>query len=169
MATDQTATVITITAADPEDVPLTYGYSVTSGSLNGSTVAQGTGSNTNVFTVTPHASQDATFTLTFTASDGINQATSANVFSLSFITIVADSNHTTLLATATSTGANSTIEDSSTANSGSGHNISVNGDAHAGTFSPYRSGGYSTYFDGTGGFFNRLAPHYPIRNGRFYC
>ena len=150
LATDQTATVITITAADPEDVPLTYGYSVTSGSLNGSTVAQGTGSNTNVFTVTPHASQDATFTLTFTASDGINQATSANVFSLSFITIVTDSNHTTLLATATSTGANSTIEDSSTANSGSGHNISVNGDAHAGTFSPYRSGGYSTYFDGTG-------------------
>jgi hypothetical protein len=85
LATDQTATVITITAADPEEVPLTYGYSVTSGSLNGSTVAQGTGNNTNVFTVTPHASQDATFTLTFTASDGINQATSANAFSLSFV------------------------------------------------------------------------------------
>ena len=34
LATDQTATVITITAADPEEVPLTYGYSVTSGSLN---------------------------------------------------------------------------------------------------------------------------------------
>jgi hypothetical protein len=28
--------------------------------------------------------------------------------------------------------------------------IEVNGDAHAGTFSPYRSGGYSTYFDGSG-------------------
>ena len=84
LATDQTATVITITAADPEGVPLTYGYSVTSGSLNGSTVAQGTGSNTNVFTVTPHASNEATFTLTFTASDGINQATSANSFTLNF-------------------------------------------------------------------------------------
>ena len=48
LATDQTATVITITAADPEGVPLTYGYSVTTGSLtNGggttATVAQGTG------------------------------------------------------------------------------------------------------------------------------
>ena len=146
LATDQTATVITITAADPEEVPLTYGYSVTSGSLNGSTVAQGTGNNTNVFTVTPHASQDATFTLTFTASDGINQATSANAFSLSFVTVVTDSNHTTLLATATGTSDNNNITDSSS----NSHSITVNGDAHAGTFSPYRSGGYSTYFDGTG-------------------
>ena len=150
LATDGTATVITVTAADPEDVPLTYGYSVTSGSLNGSTVAQGTGSNTNVFTVTPHASQDATFTLTFTASDGINQATSANAFSLSFVTTVTDSKYTSLLATATSTGGNSTITDSSTANSGNPHNIVVNNDVTASTFSPYRSGGYSTYF-GTGG------------------
>ncbi len=140
LATDQTATVITVTAADPEDVPLTYGYSVTSGSLNGSTVAQGTGSNSNVFTVTPHASQDATFTITFTASDGINQATSANVFSLSFVTIVTDSNHTTLLATATGTSDNNNITDSSS----NSHSITVNGDARAGTFSPYRSGGYST-------------------------
>src|SRR5210317_1072183 len=116
LATDGTATVITVTAADPEDIPLTYGYSVTGGSLNGSTVTQGTGSNSNVFTVTPHASQDATFTLTFTASDGINQATSANAFSLSFVTIVTDSNHTTLLATATGTSDNNNITDSSSNN-----------------------------------------------------
>ena len=86
------------------------------------------------------------FTITFTASDGINQATSANAFSLSFVTTVTNSKYTTLLATATSTGANSTIEDSSTANSGSGHSITVNGDAYAGTFSPHRSGGYATSF-----------------------
>ncbi len=147
LATDgSTATVVTITAADPEDVPLTYGYSVTSGSLNGSTVTQGTGSNTNVFTVTPHSSQDATFTLTFTASDGINQATSANAFSLSFVTVVADSNHTTLLATATGTSDNNNITDSSSSPS----SITVNGDAHAGTFSPYRSGGYSMNFNNNG-------------------
>jgi hypothetical protein len=147
LATDGTATVITVTAADPEEVPLTYGYSVTTGaaSLNGSTVTQGTGNNTNVFTVTPHASQDATFTLTFTASDGINQATSANAFSLSFVTVVTDSNHTTLLATATGTSDNNNITDSSS----NSHSITVNGDSYAGTFSPYRSGGYSTYFDGT--------------------
>lgn len=147
LATDgTTATVVTVTAADPEDVPLTYGYSVTSGSLNGSTVVQGTGSNTNVFTVTPHASQAATFTITFTASDGINQATSANVFSLSFVNYVTDSNHTALLATATGTSDNNNITDSSS----NSYTITAYGDVSAGTFSPHRSGGYSTYFDGTG-------------------
>lgn len=153
LATDQTATVITITAADPEDVPLTYGYSVTSGSLNGSTVAQGTGSNSNVFTVTPHASQDATFTLTFTASDGINQATSANVFSLSFITTVADSNHTAMLVQAV--GANNGVNSSHptvlqylTDSSSSNRSVTVDQGLNVttGTFSPYRSGGYSVEF-----------------------
>jgi len=82
LATDGTATVITITASDPEDVPLTYSYTVSSGSLNGSTVSQAD----NVFTVTPHASNDATFELTFTATDGINTATSgANSFTLVFL------------------------------------------------------------------------------------
>jgi hypothetical protein len=84
-----TATVVTITANDPESVPLTYSYGITNGSLNGCTVTgadgtsarvAGTAYTDNVFTVTPHASNEATFTLTFTASDGINQATSANAF-----------------------------------------------------------------------------------------
>lgn len=111
LATDgTTATVVTITANDPESVPLTYSYNVTDGSLNGCTITgadgtsarvAGTAYTDNVFTVTPHASNEATFTITFTASDGINQATSANVFSLSFITTVTDSKYTTLLATAT--------------------------------------------------------------------
>ena len=39
-------------------------------------------------------------------------------------------------------GINNNITDASTNN----HSITVNGDAHAGTFSPYRSGGYSTLF-----------------------
>ena len=43
-------------------------------------------------------------------------------------------------------GINNNITDTSTNN----HSITVNGDAYAGTFSPYRSGGYSTYFDGNG-------------------
>ena len=108
--------------------------------------------NTNDFIVQPHASNSTSFDLTFTASDGINTATSAaQEFTLSFS--VLDSNHTTLLATATSTGGNSTIEDSSTANSGNPHTITLNSGLtipYVGTFSPYRSGGYSTYFDGNG-------------------
>jgi hypothetical protein len=153
LSTDGSASVITITATDPEDVPLTYTYSVTSGSLsNGggttATVVQGTGSNTNKFTVTPSTTEAyaGTFSLTFTASDGINTATSANSFTLNFITIVTNSKYTTLLATATGTSDNNNIADTSSNN----HSITVTGDAYAGTFSPYRSGGYSTYFDGTG-------------------
>ena len=163
LATDGTATVITVTAADPEEVPLTYDYSVTSGSLNGSTVTKGTGSNSNVFTVTPHASQDATFTITFTASDGINQATSANEFSLSFVTIVTDSNHTTLLATATGTSDNNNITDSSS----NSYSITVTGDAYAGTFSPYRSGGYSVHLDDGEEISFPDSSNYNLSNGSF--
>jgi hypothetical protein len=149
LATDGTGTVITVTAADPEGIPLTYGYSVTSGSLtNGggttATVAQGTDSDVNKFTITPSSTEAyaGTFELTFTASDGINQGNSANSFTLNFTTIIANSNYTTLLATADGTSDNNNITDASSNN----HTITVNGDAHAGTFSPYRSGGYSTEF-----------------------
>ena len=37
------------------------------------------------------------------------------------------------------------------------HSITVTGDAYAGTFSPYRSGGYSTFFDGAGDSLNTTA------------
>ena len=71
LATDGTPTVITLTATDPENDPVTFSHSVTSGDLNGTTVEQ----NDNVFTVTPHASQNATFELTFSADDSVNVAT----------------------------------------------------------------------------------------------
>jgi hypothetical protein len=109
LATDGSALVLTITAADPEDIPLTYNYAVTTGSLtNGggttATVVQGTGASTNQFTITPTTTEAyaGTFELTFTTSDGINQASSVNSFTLNFITYVTNSRYTTLLATATS-------------------------------------------------------------------
>tara|TARA_B100000497_G_scaffold63950_1_gene72247 strand:+ start:27 stop:1250 length:1224 start_codon:yes stop_codon:yes gene_type:complete len=81
LSTDGTATVITVTATDTEGDVITYNHSVSSGSLNGSTVTR----NNNVFTVTPHASNSATFSLIFTAADGVNTATSAaQSFILSF-------------------------------------------------------------------------------------
>ena len=91
LSTDGSSSIITITASDPEDIPLTYNYSVTSGTLtNGggttATIVQGTGSNTNQFTVTPSTTEAyaGTFDLTFTASDGINTATNVNSFDLSW-------------------------------------------------------------------------------------
>lgn len=144
LAIDGTATTITAASTDPEGFPLTWSYS-TSGLGSIATV-----SNTdNVFTITPSTTiADAgTFSLTINATDGINGAVSTSTnLTLEFIIIVTNSRYTTLLATATNTSDNNNITDTSTNN----HTITVNGDAYAGTFSPYRSGGYSTYFDGAG-------------------
>ena len=142
LAVDGTATVITAASTDPEGFPLTWSYSA-SGLGSIATVSQ----SDNVFTITPSTTEaDAgTFSLTINATDGINGAVSTSTnLSLNFILIVANSNYTTLLATATGTSDNNNITDSSS----NSHSITVNGDVRAGTFSPYRSGGYSMYFDG---------------------
>ena len=147
LAIDGTATTVTITATDPEGLPITYSIaSDTSG--NTATVVQGTGANTNVFTITPSTSEAnaGTFSLTFRASDGVNIASAAASFTLQFK--VQNSRYTTALITSVgaNNGTNSSFDDKST----SDHTITANGGAHQSTFSPYRSGGYSTYFDGSG-------------------
>lgn len=151
LSTDGTATVITITASDPENVPLTYSYSVTSGSLtNGggttATVTQGTGSNTNVFTVTPSTTEAyaGTFTLTFTVSDGINTSTSGNAFSLSFITTITNSQYTTYLLKADASASDNQADASSNSLT-----ITESGNVTSTAFTPYHPKGYSTYFDGS--------------------
>ena len=144
LAIDGTPTVIAAVSTDPEGFPLTWSYS-TSGLGSIATISQAD----NVFTITP-STDDAnfgTFTLTINATDGVNGAVSATTnLTLEFIVTIANSRYTTLLATATDTGDNNDITDSSINN----HTITVTGDALAGTFSPYRHGGYSTYFDGAG-------------------
>ena len=136
----QTATTITLAASDPEGLPISYNY-VTGGSMDSiATISQ----DSSVFTITPKTSTQSpdggTGSITFRATDGINILPQVSSFTLSFITTVTNSKYTTLLATATDTSDNNNITDSSSNN----HSITVNGDAHAGTFSPYRSGGYST-------------------------
>ena len=142
LAIDGTATTITAASTDPEGFPLTWSYS-TSGLGSIATI-----SNTdNVFTITPSTTEaDAgSFSLTINATDGVNGAVSTSTnLSLNFIVTVANSRYTTLLATATDTSDNNNITDSS-----SNVTLTPVGDTMAGTFSPYRSGGYSTYFDGT--------------------
>jgi len=71
-------TVLTANSADPDGASLTWSYTIASGSLNGTTIAQAD----NVFTINPHDSQDATFVLTISASDGVDAATKAVSFSL---------------------------------------------------------------------------------------
>jgi len=85
LATDGTPTVVTLTVTDPEGFDVTIGYT-TSGLTNEATVSQGTGNNTNVFTITPSTTEaDAgTFNITFTATDGINTAAFTSTFNLVF-------------------------------------------------------------------------------------
>jgi len=142
LATDGTATTVTITATDPEGLPITYSIaSDTSGSI--ATVTQ----NANVFTITPSTSEAnaGTFSLTFRASDGVNIATAPASFTLQFS--IENSKYTTGLFTSTGANAatNSTFTDAST----NAVSFSVS-NVYQTTFSPYRHGGYSTYFDGTG-------------------
>lgn len=150
LATDGTATTVTVTATDPEGIPLTYSIvSDTSGSV--ATVAQGTGSNTNQWTITPstNTADAGNFTLVFRASDGTNIASASSTFTLAFgPAVVQDSNYTTALIT--SVGANNAVNNSFTDSSSNSHTITANGNVTQNTFSPYRSGGYSTYFDGSG-------------------
>ena len=84
LATDGTPTVITFYDSDAEDVPLTWSYSVTSGSLGGTTVSV----SGSTFTITPstNTSDAGSFTLSFIATDGINQASTTASYSLAFIT-----------------------------------------------------------------------------------
>jgi len=146
LATDGTATVVSIVASDPEGLPITYSItSDTSGSV--ATVVQGTGLNTNSWTITPSTSNaDAgTFSLTFRASDGINIASAISSFTLQFS--IQNSKYTTTLLTSTGANAatNSTFTDAST------NAVSFNvSNVYQTSFSPYRHGGYSTYFDGSG-------------------
>ena len=143
-------TVITMIAEDPEGLAITYSIaSDTSG--NTATVVQGTGANTNIFTITPStdANDNGTFSLTFRASDGVNIATAPASFTLNILTIVENSNYThALFSPIVSTDSldNKTILDSSS----SSHTITTSGNATQTGFSPFRAGGYSTYFDGTG-------------------
>ena len=147
LAIDGTATTVTLVATDPEGLPITYSIaSDTSGNI--ATVSQGTGSNTNVFTITPstNTAHAGTFSLTFRASDGVNFATAVSSFTLTFS--VTNQKYTTaLITTAGSAGTNNSNPTDSSSNS---HTISRYGNTTQTSFSPYRHGGYSTYFDGNG-------------------
>jgi hypothetical protein len=144
LAQDGTATVITVTGTDSENVPLTYTYSATGlGTI--ATISQ----SGNQFTITPSTSADdaGTFSVTFTVTDGVNAVDTVSSFTLSFATQITDTKYNVALITSSGTvGTSTDITD----NSSSSHNITVGGDAHLTSLTPYRGGGYSTYFDGTG-------------------
>ena len=149
-------TVVTINATEPDLETISYSATVTSGTATdvfSSPSFPVTNQSSNVFTLTPLTSgTGGTVTIRFDASDGTNVANVSHSFEIAFV--IADSHYTSLLmATDGSAGDNNDITDSSSNN----HTITVTGDAYAGTFSPYRHGGYSVYFDGSGDSLNTTA------------
>ena len=88
LATDGTATVVTVSSTDPEGFPLTFSHAITTGSLGSTaTVVQGTGANTNVFTITPstNSANAGSFSITFSVTDGATGAVnSIGAFTLAF-------------------------------------------------------------------------------------
>ena len=103
-ATDGTPVIVEITASDPEvGTALQYRYQVTVGSIGStatvtssatsggtySAIAAGALTSNKFFKITPttNTAHPGSFTLTFSASDGVNVATSsASAFSLTFAT-----------------------------------------------------------------------------------
>lgn len=152
----QDATIISLAASDAEGLPIQYSY-VTSGSMDSmATISQ----DSSVFTITPKtfdevggAEIELTGSITFRASDGVNILPNVSSFILNFVYTIENSKYTTLLLEAVDTSDNNNIIDSSSNN----HTIAVTGDAKAGSYSPYRHGGYSTYFDGSGSSLNTTA------------
>jgi hypothetical protein len=84
LAVDGTPTIITAASTDPEGFPLTWSYSVTTGSLGSTaTVTQAD----NVFTITPSTveANAGTFGITFSVTDGATGlVTQISNFELSF-------------------------------------------------------------------------------------
>ena len=146
-ANDGTPIVLTLEAQDPEELPIVWSYVVTSGALGSTaTVHQ----EDNVFTITPSTDENdvGQFSITFTASDGVNLATAVSSFTLSFGTADQYYNANTLLVKTGSTAGlnNHTFVDEST----NGFTVTRSGDVYQGSFSPYSPAGWSAYFDGSG-------------------
>ena len=155
LATDGTTTsTVTIVAADSDTALSQLTYSVESdGNMLGRAVIS---QDSSVFTIRPLSSDsgatDGTFTLTFKTSDGVNLATDSADFSLSFTTTVDSSSATVLLIKALGAADDN---DDIAYQLGSDIQLDTAGFTNSGSpqatfFSPYRRGGYSTYFDGSG-------------------
>lgn len=142
-----TDTTITLIGADSEGIPLTYSVESDGNFGDIASLTQ----DSSVFTIHPLSADSGgiagTSTLTFKASDGINFATGTSEFSLTLSSIVDSSAETVLLMKAAgnnATNAAITYQNSSDVSTG----WTENGTPQANTFTPYRSGGYSAYFDG---------------------
>ncbi len=142
LALDGSITSITVLATDSDDVPITYTAITDSNFTTFATVTHDSDKH-NVWTITPTATSGTyTGTVTFRASDGVNNVQANSTFTLSFITT--NSNYTTLLLKADSDGTDNQIDASS-----NNHTITEVGNVTSTSFAPHHPGGYSVEFNAT--------------------
>tara|TARA_B100001094_G_C18188488_1_gene805483 strand:+ start:153 stop:3407 length:3255 start_codon:yes stop_codon:yes gene_type:complete len=151
-----TATTITIQARDSEGFPVTYAATGNTAFNNMAHVDKDSAAGF-IFTVEPKTQDSAgsaimpTGTLTFTATDGINIASAASTFTLTFDTTVANSENTVLLTKAVGNdGTNDVYVDAGNSNTVTAVLDAVTEKVQQGTFSPYSPSGYSWYLSGPG-------------------
>lgn len=163
LATDGTATTITITAVDSDGETLTYASSADSDFSGLATISQ----SSNVFTITPLSDDSATTTsgtITFTATDGINTATSATqTFTLTFGAATYWEDLVLSIGTSSTNSLNnSTFIDRSSNN----NTVTVTGTPIQSAFHPYLDN-YSVYFDGDGDYFKADMSNVAIGTNNF--
>ena len=148
LSNDGTPTVITMTATDSDNSNANLFLTLESGGdlFKFATISQ----DSSVVTITPRTQDSATTlgfdggsTLTFKASDGINQATVQNTFTLAFS--IANSKSTSVLLQVDASATDNQVDASTNT-----HTITEAGNIASSAFSPYHPGGYSVTFDGTG-------------------
>ena len=156
---DGTATVITIVATDPEGLAITYS-ATTSGLGSIATVVQGTGSNANQFTITPStdSANAGTFSITFRATDQINNRDGITTFTLAFISPFWK--NVSLSTGTSSVPDNKTFIDRSS----NAYTVTPSGNPIQGTFNPYGTV-WSYRFTAEG---NRLAFPYNTAHADFH-
>ena len=163
---DGTPTVITMSATDPEGTPIVWGYQVTSGSLEDTSITNVGGE----FTITP-GSTAATFGLTFTASDGVNIDTSASLFTLEFVALDTTYIYNQMLVKASSTVSidplNITTDDRTSSRPVFINRVGTVSDSLSGlgAVSPYYPGLYSYHTYGTT---FTIQKQYPSNYSRLY-
>ena len=140
---------ITVAATDPESLGVSFTFE-TGGQMDSmADITQ----DSSVFTLVPKGNDSLTEgasltgTLTIKASDGVNIVPAVSEFTLLFVLVIENTSGNRLLLKANGTGNNTTPTDASTSN----HSLTVGGTTTSlGSFSPYRHGGYSHFFDGSG-------------------
>ena len=154
-----TTSTVTVVATD-SDTPgdgLTYSVDSDGNGIGKYVISQ----DSSVFTIRPLSADSGattgTFTLTFSTTDGDNIATDSADFSLTFVTTIDSSAPTVLLMKASGSGkANEDISYQSGSNVIL-DNISfttTQGTPVSSSFSPFREGGYSLYFDANAQYLN---------------